>query len=136
MGLRVSRTPQDEELIKLLYRTVQDVRVVYHIQDRHGRREQARSQFAPLTAACPHTHAIFPDLPPEPRSDTTILTPCPMLRCLSAKSIALVLIALNDLEETAHGQGDGARRFVDVTESFAYRLRKQAPHICSGLPRR
>ena len=104
----------------LLYRAVQDVRVVYHIQDRHGRREQARSQFAPLTATCPRTHAIFPNLPPEPRSDTTILTPCPMLRCLSAKSIALVLIALNALEETARGQGGGARRFADGTESFAY----------------
>ena len=96
MGLRAARAPQDEERITLLCRAVQDERVVYHIQDRHGRREQARSQFAALTAACPHTHAIFPNLPPEPRSDATILTPCPMVRCLSAKSIALVLFALND----------------------------------------
>ena len=128
------QAPQSEERIRLLYRAAQDERVVYHIQDRHGRREQARSQFAPLTAACPHTHAIFPNLPPEPRSDTTILTPCPMLRCLNAKSIALVLITLNDVEEMPHGVRGSALRSASFTEASAYRL--EADGVARAMARR
>ena len=74
-----------------------------------------------LSRPLAHTHTPYLSASRLIRTpETTILTPCPMLRCLSAKSIALVLIALNDLEETARGQGGGARRFVDVTKSFAY----------------
>ena len=94
------QAPQDEERITLLWRAVQNVRVVSHLQHRHGRREQARAQFAPLTAAHPHTYLTFANLPPGARPDTTLATPCPMLRCVSSKIIALVVIALDIDEKT------------------------------------
>ena len=94
------RAPQDEERVKLLYRAIQDVRVVSHIQHRHGRREQARAQFTHLTATHPHTYLTFANLPPDARPDTSLVAPCSMLRSVSSKSIALVVIAPNVDEKT------------------------------------
>ena len=94
------RAAQDKERITLLCRAAQDARVVYQVQHRHSHGEQARAQFMPLTAARPHIYLTFANFSSETRPDTTNLTPCPMLRSVSSRSIALVVISPNVDEKT------------------------------------
>ena len=103
--VHVAHVAAHEERIKLRYRAVPDVRVLFLMQHRHGHREQASSHRMPRPpAANAHTYLAYSFCPPVPRSVTILLAPSPMHRHLFSTCNALVRFALNIDEETAPGQ--------------------------------